>query len=206
MSLSLDLTTLPGSSYLPRPEFFAPGNNYVEDERKVWDILGTYTPSIGVITLYEDEIMKCAQSISNRPERIYPIIRELVRLHEHAHAYIHTSVINMHEKWKPVNPGWFDRLPMDVSESLAEYVVVTLLESSSTYNSWLNIFMEVDAKTPPYYQKWKQTRNLNRHIYCVSPTIGYCRTSTWKDWDDFYAGLTIEKDKIIGLAEMYKLI
>jgi hypothetical protein len=111
----------------------------------------------------------------------------------------------MHEKWKPVNPGWFDRLPMDVSESLAEYVVVTLLESSSVYNSWLNVFFYVDYKTPPYYQKWKRARNLTRDTFCISPIVGFCRTGTWNDWDDFYNILSDEKGHINDLAVMHRM-
>ena len=68
----------------------------------IWDTLGIYDAIARVIVIDDEKILEHSNKISDKieietgvnKERIgYIILRELVRLHEHAHAFLHVSGI-----------------------------------------------------------------------------------------------------------------
>lgn len=213
MSLAFELTRIPGSDYLPRPEFidkakyesinWESGNIWESDN--IWDILGEYHPNIGTIVLYEDTIVDFAHWWSTT-SNWYPILRELVRAHEHAHAYIHTASLY---DWEPGSTlkirDWFDGLPNDIHESLAEHIVVCILESGRWPPAWRRFFDEVNSHSPSYYRKWKRARRLRRGYEYITPTLRFARTKIWKDWNEFYEALAEEQDKITAEAVLLRL-
>jgi hypothetical protein len=70
--------------------------------------------------------------------KVYSLLRELVRLHEHAHAFTHTSILdafikNIFEAAKiefeecSNRDEWHKRLSSDIHEPLAEFIPYILL-------------------------------------------------------------------------------
>jgi hypothetical protein len=206
MTLSFELTRIPGSEFLPRPEFMADRRDYPETDDGIWDVLGEYHPRIGTITLYEDRIMALAGELSSRPARLYPVLRELVRVHEHAHAYIHTAqIFNEGAPDNRPDRDWFAKLPKDMHESLAEYVVLCVLESNPRWSSWLPVFRDVDAGAPAHYKKWKQAMRLRRGLVFISPTVRFARTKVWKGWEEFYGALEARYRQITVEAMIFRM-
>ena len=56
-------------------------------------------------------------------EVVYPLLKELVRLHEHVHVYIHTSGIRKSRRVKERFADWSD----EMHEPLAEFIDTRLL-------------------------------------------------------------------------------
>ena len=210
MTLAFEFTKIPGSEYLPRPEFMSDRAfryNYNEQDRGIWDLLGRYNHEIGTITLFEDNINDLANELSPRTSSVYPILRELVRLHEHAHAYMHTARLfeNIHER--PFTPkDWFKKIPAAINESLTEYIALTILEESeSSQPAWIRLFHKVDSRAPSYYRKWKQARRLLRYPQYIAPIVKLARTRIWKNWDEFYEALAENQNEINGEAVLLRL-
>ena len=207
MSLAFELTKIPGSGYLPRPEYVDSRGVFYNDNYGIWDLLGIYNFSIGAIVLYEENINDLATELSSERLNVYPILRELVRIHEHAHAYMQTA--NLYEGMyeRPSMPkDWFKKLPIDVNESLTEYIALTILEESKySQPAWVRLFHEVDSRAPAYYRKWKQARRLYRYPEYIAPTLKFARTRIWRDWDEFYEALGEEKDKITAEAVLLRM-
>ncbi|MFC2034900.1 hypothetical protein ACFLUJ_02130 [Chloroflexota bacterium] len=205
MALAFELTKIPGSEYLPRPEFMDKLTEN-KNENNIWDILGSYNANIGTITLYEDTIKDFAVALSSPEAKVHPILRELVRLHEHAHAYMHTASLFEGIYLRPLTKEeWFKKLSKEVNESLTEYIALSVLESCSVPTAWITLFHEVDSRAPDYYKRWKQARRLRRERSFIVPTLKFARTHIWKDWDEFYEALAEERDKIQEEAVLLRL-
>jgi hypothetical protein len=206
MALAFELTRIPGSGYIPRPEFMGNQTARLNENDGIWDVLGVYDASIGTITLYEDKIIDLAAKLSSGTSKVYPVLRELVRVHEHAHAYMQTaSLFEGKSTGTSTKKDWFKGLPKDVNESLTEYIVVSILESGSWPPAWRTLFDEVDAYAPAYYKKWKQARRLRRGLEFIAPTVRFARAKIWRDWDEFYEALAEGEPEILTEAVLLRM-
>ena len=116
MSLAFELTKIPGSDYLPRPEFMDNRAAFFNDNYGIWDLLGIYDGSVGTIVLYEENLNSLAAELSSGRSNVYPVLRELVRVHEHAHAYMHTANLFEGIYARPLTKAeWFKQLSNEVS-------------------------------------------------------------------------------------------
>jgi len=216
LTLAYELTKIPRSEYLPRPEFIDSRKSHYPFNYKefndntgygAWDILGTYSPDIGIITLYEDNIIDCVSQLPPNYRYCYPLLRELVRLHEHAHAYIHTARIeDMCLGNSILQDEWFKKLPKEINESLTEYIVVSVLKSYSSPPLWRDLFDEIDKGHPRFYRRWKQANRLRRGLPFIAPIVSLCRTNHWKDWDEFYETLGFAYQDITDNAITARLL
>jgi hypothetical protein len=193
------LSQIPGSEYIPRAEFSSPDRGKGEG---IWDVLGEYDARLDIIILYENEITSYAKTLSFTdglaigseeavPDVRQPILRELVRLHEHAHAYLHTARVLQGELRKErqkryyEDRDWFTRLPMEINESLTQFIVASLLRSGPSAPLFLKAFDEVNIGLPQYYKKWELPLGVSANTWFVPPLVKFARTKIWRNWDEF---------------------
>jgi len=200
--LTINLSEIPESRYVPRPERIELDPRKCRGEG-IWDTLGMYNPHKKLIIICDALILDEARKLTIRPELreyaeltrlevVYPLLRELVRLHEHSHAYIHTAKI----EGAPRVSGWYFKLPRDVDEPLTVFTAYQLIEADERL---VKIFEEVDKRTPSYYKRWREIMNVSNAFHgksCIVPLVKFARTKIWQDWNDFYSNLKSKKDDL----------
>ena len=192
MSLVMKLCEIPGSKYVPKPEI----SRYCDchkNENGIWDVLGFYTPQNKRITICDNKIedyvkklpAKDLEKIGLSRNELILFVRELVRLHEHGHAFLHTAEVG--EKWQY-------NLPSEVNEPVTEFIVDFIIEKMGYDNVWINVFKELDKGTPEYYQNWSKIKDVLDNLTIqalkddprfIALLTGFVRSKEWKSWDKF---------------------
>ncbi|MHA1616476.1 MAG: hypothetical protein ACTSX9_04120 [Candidatus Njordarchaeales archaeon] len=239
MMLVQELCKIPGSRYIPK---FEKCVTYIitKDRKKeigIWDILGCYDSSQEIIFICEDniadEVNKLLGNTTFSRELFKKlgldtpsetskeglvrgyltlILRELVRLHEHAHAYTSTAMIEVSEP--TIDLDW--NKCRDVNEPLAEFIVRYILEyikekrSQSIGELFILVFDKVDNHAPYWYLNWKKlwkeirpkiAEKLLRPSKTIIPSlVKFARSKKWSNWDEFYQGFKNKIDSICADA------
>ena len=113
----------------------------------IWDILGYYDPYTRTVNLCDSKIKEESLNIKGivgyNAEIVYGVLRELVRLHEHIHALIHTSSLSPNMTllfhYKTNTQDWYSRLPSEINEPLTEFLSYILVKRSES-SLFLKIF------------------------------------------------------------------
>jgi hypothetical protein len=196
MSLVMKLCEIPGSKYVPKPEI----SRYCDchkNENGIWDVLGFYTPQNKRITICDNKIEdyvkklpeKDLEKIGLSRNELILFVRELVRLHEHGHAFLHTA---------EVGKKWQYNLPSEVNEPVTEFIVDFIIEKMGYDNVWINVFKELDKGTPEYYQNWSKIKDVLDNLTIqalkddprfIALLTGFVRSKEWKSWDEFLTSL-----------------
>jgi len=153
-------------------------NHYQKELEKrnlgIWELFGYYDPKEQKVYLCEENISerskKIAKNLNYNETETYAILRELVRLHEHIHAYTHQEI---REK--------FLRIPSTISEPLTEflsYCTIKNYEDEYYRQKYLAVFMEVDKNHPKYYRNWRdildvvidKNQGLKVEYFCDNPS------------------------------------
>jgi len=178
----------------------------------IWDILGKYDPKSYLISICEPEVIMCskklATSLKLNEAQSYLTLRELVRLHEHAHALIHKGDFNKflnidlsiggpcpELEIRPTFKKGYRNLPHEIKEPLTEFVAWSVVNNMDL--SFKKAYNEVDKGTPPYYRKWVQLRELiekrsklfHRYYFFVPFLIHVARDGVWNDFEHFIEGI-----------------
>ena len=135
-------------------------NCYQEELEKrnlgIWELFGYYDSKEQKVYLCEENISeeskKIAKNLNYNETETYAILRELVRLHEHIHAYTHQEIGEE-----------FLRIPSTINEPLTEflsYCVIKNYEDEDYRQKYLAVFMEVDKNHPKYYRNWRDILNV----------------------------------------------
>jgi len=193
----------------------------------IWDILGFYEPKTEMVIVCEDRIVKHGRRLANQLKvdelKTTLVLRELVRLHEHSHAYLHTAqiaehvkaaclrVINMEELNKDT---WLFDLKPQVLEPLTELFAYITLKNTHILNKEeknfvMRIFEEVDKQTPNYYQKWRDIINLIPldSEFSIIALLYIARRKVWNSWDEFYNFISSNFNNVIKkLRKAYTLM
>jgi hypothetical protein len=174
----------------------------------VWDTLGYYNPNLPVkITICEHEIEEYSRQISKNlklnEKQVSWILKELVRLHEHSHAILHTGDFNsfcgVNLKDTPLKvrlrfKRGYNNLPKDINEPITEFITYSVI-CRTEFQTAKQIFIEVDKTSPPYYQTWKQITALidnkskpNRrdYIFFIPRLVHLARESDHNDFKQFF--------------------
>jgi len=196
------------------------------DEIGIWDILGYYdgnapTPSIH---LCEREIEDTVSEFYHNRSRFTKlslrfVVRELVRLHEHAHALIHIGdfkrfnelVKKYPESYIPPfnNYGSF---PPIINEPLTEFISwSTISYLKDTHPYFLKIFNKIDKKAPHYYREWRRIRKsidkinkpITEYIYYIPGLVKIARENKWTNFEDFLKEILKNEKILITIATIY---
>lgn len=213
--LVLKLCEILQSRYIPKPEVIrsiCPKRTSSEKEVGIWDILGFYDARKRKITICDKNIEeygeKLLQKIENDKTKLTLFLRELVRLHEHAHAFLNTArIVN-----SPLHRNWYHTLPEDVNEPVVEFIVHCIIEEEKHEPLWIKIFEEADKDTPEYYRNWKYIKDIlvekgeyfdSRPTLMIVPIVKFVRSKVWNSWEDFYNSLKMNSQlKINVLKEL----
>ncbi len=194
--------------------------------------MGSYDPSTRVISICEPAVTEIAEKLKVETnhryltkDEVYSLLRELVRLHEHAHAFTHTSTLDAFIKniFEAANiefeecsnrDKWYRRLGSDIHEPLAEFISYILLTRTGEGESLpTRVFHDTERNfpLPPHYLKWKDLwteikckwnisgESSRSAMLCIIPLV-LCsvRTRKWGSWKEFF-------DKFAELMENNEL-
>lgn len=193
----------------------------------IWDTLGYYDER--KVHLCEKELSETSEDVSRRlglnDDITWLALRELVRLHEHAHAMLHrvnplsyalrhvrrVSVPIRRKKVSYIR-RWYRALKPEVVEPLTEFVAYSLIPTEGVYRA---IFEEVDKQAPPYYRRWqelvrvcdelrRESRQLSNVSLCelVPPIIGLAHGKVWESFDELINAVQRAKREIIETFEV----
>ncbi len=155
--------------YIPKVEIVhsecirPPSKN--EDELGIFDLLGYYDMTCQTVNICEQNIADYLrnenpqESLSKKlgDTTAYLALREIIRLHEHAHAIIDTCGFN---GFSAPSHEWFVSLPDEVGEPLAQFIVWSLLNTKDDGKSLLmETFKLLSSKQSKIYQDWKELRD-----------------------------------------------
>lgn len=191
----------------------------------IWDTLGYYNPNLPVkITICEHEIEEYSRQISKNlrlnEKQVRWILRELVRLHEHSHALLHTGDFNsfcgVNLKDTPLKvklrfKRGYNNLPKDINEPITEFIAYSVI-CKTKIQTIKRIFMEVDRTSPSYYRTWNQITALidnkirpNKHdyIFFIPKIVHLARENDYRDFKQFF--LEVQQN-YQSLSETYLLL
>jgi len=137
-------------------------------EEGIWDTLGYYDGKI--VTICDKAIQKSLkkkfdkdvelreklEKLSKSREELILILRELVRLHEHSHAFLHTATVR---KSKP-SGKWYSNLPKEVNGPLTEFITYSVINSlkDEAKKLFVTVFLEFDKYVPKPYRNWREIK------------------------------------------------
>mgnify|MGYP000076503758 CR=1 FL=1 len=206
------LGTAPLWSYTPVPEIPLMRMHRFREELGVWDTLGSYDPEAGIIKIYEREI--AAVRLEGRIG--YPMLRELVRLHEHSHAFLHRAQLSLQalslllastklgveqvetlviEAALVDQREWYPELPRGVLEPLTELVKqVALAWALGRRGLELARRAEEELNVPSYYRRWRDLEGLINSFQRQEPLLAVilytARSREWRDWSSLRDRIT----------------
>lgn len=206
------LCKIPGSQYIPKFEKISKPCKEGED---IWDVLGYYDYDSEVVYICEEKIQEEVERLLHKPELIEKlnieskharnylslVVKELVRLHEHAHAYLHTAIIENfgNDYVYDIVSNWY--VCKEVVEPLTEFVVRSIIENSAFHNPFMAVFDEIDELSPSYYKKWREIEAICRPTpYVIPPLTKIVRSKAWNNWSDFYRELENKKNWLLRVA------
>ena len=187
--------------YIPKVEIVhsecncPPSKN--EEEFGILDLLGYYDKTCQTVNICEQRIAKYLKDESTSD---YLFLREVIRLHEHAHAIIDTCSFN---GFSAPSHEWFVSLPPAVGEPLAQFIVWSLLNSKDGEKPLLiNTFERLNSNQPQIYQDWEKIKDcvdnwkkdplmevmLKNVINCESVIpliVKFARTKEWNSFGTF---------------------
>jgi hypothetical protein len=175
----------------------------------IWDVLGYYDHKSKVkITICEPEVEKfsnrLAVQLNGDKNQIRLIVRELVRLHEHGHAMLHTgSTFSIKRRFKM----GYRNLPLEINEPLTEFIAWSVIKDCSVA-SFESFFYEIDKNSPSYYKQWNQIKqlidgkrkNIINYLYLVPGLIHIARNGVWNNFKHFLKGVSDHYKLIEALA------
>jgi len=191
-------------SYSPVPEI--PVVERREAGKVAWDALSFYDCEAGVVKVHDGLIANAAfhRKLS------YLWLRELARLHGHAHAFLHRAQLSPPRlKELLACPGigsrraeeivaeasstdpreWYTGLPKEVLEPLTELVKQVTLSWSLGPRA-LNLARSVEERlgVPSYYRGWRNLEELVKSFRHPSLLLAIilcaARRRIWKRWSD----------------------
>jgi hypothetical protein len=132
------------------------------------DVLyGRYTAATKSIEIFINRIAQDAHTFGAEPDEL----RDVVRIHEHAHAVVHigSRVDDAHRDLSTLGPGgktdwhkfvgvrdsWFAALPVEIHESLAQsltYAALRTLSAKARSDRLLKVFDALESKQPNHYK------------------------------------------------------
>jgi len=211
------LCEIPVSKYVPKLEKIC-----LEPCRGegIWDVLGYYNRELELVFICEVEIRGVVKKLSAIRELVEKlrvpeghvsnyltlIVRELVRLHEHAHAYLHTAIIEASEgcAGRTVELDWWKC--REVNEPLAEFVARSIVEKFG--DPFVTVLKEIE-KFPhydDYYGRWKDIEGICKlSPSAIPPLTRVFRSKAWSNWGEFYQELKREENSIIAEVTCYSL-
>ncbi|MCD6483901.1 MAG: hypothetical protein J7L47_02180 [Candidatus Odinarchaeota archaeon] len=105
----------------------------------IWDVMGYYDKKRKIVTICDNviqkefenkferdvELRRRLEKLSKPRKELILILRELVRLHEHSHGFLHTARVHGSK------PGgkWYLNLPEEVDEPLTEFITYSVINS-----------------------------------------------------------------------------
>ena len=136
----------------------------------IFDLLGYYDAGTQTINICEQNIFHYLKNnwesdrkdLSDHGFNIdetgfFASLREVIRLHEHAHAIIDSCGFNC---FSAPSHEWFVSLPDEVGEPLAQFIVWSLLNTKDDGKSLLmETFKLLSSKQSKIYQDWKDLRD-----------------------------------------------
>lgn len=166
----------------------------------IWDILGYYDYKSRVkITICEPKIREYSKKLTKKLDldetQIRLMLRELVRLHEHAHALLHTG--NFGGGIKRRFKMGYQNFPKGINEPLTEFIGWSVV-CNVGIQPFEIIFNEIDKNAPNYYRKWNQIRGLidskskpnsKNYVYFVPGLVQVAREQKWDSFDHFLKGI-----------------
>lgn len=175
----------------------------------IWDIIGYYNPLKYEITIcdsrIEEHVRKLAKSIEYDEVNTNLVLRELVRLHEHAHSLLHTGKLSPLRRFK----NGYRNLPPTVNEPVTEFIAWSTVQKFGT-KFFERVFEEVDKSTPDYYKRWKQIKQVidnksrkkmhNEYVYYIPGLIYLARKGVWKDFNSFLGEMSQEWKTILAIV------
>ena len=163
--------------YTPVPEIPVVGCHEAGAELGAWDVMGSYDHEAGVVRIYDDLIADAAR----HRRWSYLWLRELVRLHGHAHAFLHRAQLSpprlkellacsrirrraeeiVAEASSTDPREWYTGLPKEVLEPLTELVKQVTLSWSLGPRA-LNLARGIEERlgVPSYYRGWRGLEEL----------------------------------------------
>jgi len=185
----------------------------------IWDTLGYYDPSAYEITICDSRIEKFVRdSIIIQTiefDEIYTkvVLRELVRLHEHTHALLHTSSFPGSKRYKMGH--WktgYRNLHPDVNEPLTEFIAWSVVQRFGT-KFFERVFEVVDEKSPFYYREWKKIKDIldkvrqnHSYVFFIPGLVYIARDRALADFQNFLQELKNNLQTICDLSTLFNLI
>ena len=140
-------------------------------EEGIWDTLGYYDGNKQIVFICELNIVNFVYHLQKRLNRkrnrlfLMLVLRELVRLHEHAHALLHVGDFSKFPNLKDLfNIGKFQNynsFPCYINEPLTEFIAwstIRYLKENQIF--FIKVFEEVDKDSPQYYRNWNQIKQI----------------------------------------------
>lgn len=199
----------------------------------IWDILGYYDPKSRTITICEPEVenysLEIARSLGLTIFYTKLMLRELVRLHEHAHSLTHTGKFDEFRGTKlydipeiKVRRRFRMGYPIrsEINEPIAEFISWSTIQTipSDAHAVFEKVFDEVnkDQKLGALYRRWSDLKNIleelsdnegkpaeDDYIYFIPGLIHITRNYVWGDFEDFIQGV---RDKFEQLKPWYSIL
>jgi len=195
----------------------------------IWDILGYYDSKSYSVTICEPKIeehsWQVATRLGSKPHETRLVLRELVRLHEHAHSLIHTGNFdefrgfNLSEKLPEFKVKCRFKMgypiPCQINEPLAEFISWSIIHNIADDEAraiFEKVFDEVDKSAPSYYKNWVQLRQLIQNsskpasehfIFFVPGLVHIARDGVWNNFGHFVQAIS---SKYELLQERYMML
>jgi hypothetical protein len=185
----------------------------------IWDVLGYYDPKSYTVTICELEVenysWEIARSLGLTVFYTRLVLKELVRLHEHAHSLTHTGKFdefrgNKHDlpEEMKLRCRFRMRYPIksEINEPIAEFISWSTIQNipSDAHAVFEKVFDEVneDPKTPALYRRWSDLKKLlaelsdnegkpaeDDYICFIPGLIHIARDGVWSGFEDFIQGI-----------------
>ncbi len=195
MTLLLRVLRLPFVKYFPAHEVIS--NLPDGKEESIWDTLGIYDPIARIIVIDEEKIKREAEKLGVD----FYILRELVRLHEHVHAFLHLAVLeplpevekgNFKEGCFPSNERYL-KLPKEINESVTELIVKFIARE----DPYKKIIKKVKTPYANYIAQLENTLSIIEPncvgLPCIYPLVVFLRHKKWKNWKEFIREILNER-------------
>lgn len=193
------------------------------DELGIFDLLGYYDTTCQTVNICEQQIAEhLKREGSQNSTTGYLAIREVIRLHEHAHAIIDTCGFN---GFSAPSHEWFVSLPNDVGEPLAQFIVWSLLNGKDGEKLLLmEAFKKLCKNQPQIYGNWDKIKNCFDRVLgdplakamikainyqpLIPSIVKFSRTKGWTSFDKFKGELSkLDPNEIIGqIMESYAFL
>lgn len=195
------------------------------EKRGIWDILGYYDSRKSLVCICEKEIEKHSKQLTNRINRpeyeIRLVVRELVRLHEHAHGLLHTGifgneledVMRAFQIRRRFRMG-YRNLPAKINEPLTVFISWAII-CRTNIQLFEEVFDEIDKQSPNYYRNWVKIKQLIdekskptkvNYIHYIPGLVKIAREHVWNNFNSFIKGIENKYESIKSLSVVFAAI